>query len=535
MSKSRRAKRLSGTKAVILNSLQDLAADIQSGNAGVWGGYGGLFGQNAFPPQNSRIDTVFLNTRAQLISNYRWTLNAAYTEYGIVQTLCGQPVDDAFRTGFTIKAKDLTTDQISELEYYIERNQIIRTIKQGFTWARLFGGSGIVINTDQSPDTPLDIRRIKKDSKLEFFAADEWELFPDDINYLLDPFDDDDMTKTYCYYGVTLHRSRVFPIRGKEAPSMLRPRLRGWGMSELERVVRSINSYLKNQNLIFELLDEAKIDVYQMQGFNTAMLTQQGTTAVSNRIQLANSLKNYLNALILDVNDKYDQKQLSFNGLAEILNQIRQGVAADLKMPMTKLFGVSSAGFNSGEDDIENYNSMVESEIRSTAKFIVIQVLELCCQKLFGFIPKNLNIEFKPLRSLSAEQEENKKNSEFNRLVQTMANGLCSVEQFKLGCNNANLLPFLYESMTDESNDNLNKIQVEVKDEKKSIMSRLFGGKKEADKAETAEQASEEGKVKEVDVTSNKFTIPEREKNPLPDKAFPYKSGKTERYVKSGG
>lgn len=521
----RRGRRVSKSQnTALMNSLTELVKDIQAGDAGVYGGWGGLFGVNEFPPQNSRIDTVFLNTRATLISNYRWTLNAAYTEYGIVQTLCGQPVDDAFRTGFTIRAKDLTTEQINELEYYVERNQILREIKQAYTWARLYGGGAIVINTDQNPTTPFDMNRLKKDSKLEFFSADEWELFPDNLDYLLNPFDDDDESKMYTYYGVQLHRSRVLPVRGKEAPSMLRPRLRGWGMSELERVVRSINSYLKNQNLIFELLDEAKIDVYQMQGFNTAMLTPQGTDRVNERIQLANGLKNYLNALVLDVNDKYEQKQLSFNGLAEILNQIRQGVAADLKMPMTKLFGVSSAGFNSGEDDIENYNSMVESEIRSTAKFIVIQVLEICCQKLFGFVPKNLNIEFKPLRSLSAEQEENKKNSEFNRLIQAMANGLCSEEQFRLGCNNGNLLPFLYESVDKEDNQNLNKMSVEVKDEKKGFMSRLFGGKKEVEKPEKGEQASDEGKVKEVDVTSNKFTIPDREQKPLEDKPFPYKS-----------
>ena len=217
-------------------------------------------------------------------------------------------------------------------------------------------------------------------------------------------------------------------------------------MSELERVVRSINSYLKNQDLIFELLDEAKVDVFQMNGFNTAMLTPQGTRVAEKRIQTANTLKSYLNALILDTNDKYDQKQLSFNGLSDILNQIRQGVAADLKMPMTKLFGVSSAGFNSGEDDIENYNSMIESEIRSKVKFIVIQVLEICCQKLFGFVPEDMTIEFKSLRMLSAEQEENMKNSQFNRLIMAVTNNVATPQQFMLGCNNQNLLPFTYSS-----------------------------------------------------------------------------------------
>jgi hypothetical protein len=309
--------------------------------------------------------------------------------------------------------------------------------------------------------------------------------------------------------------------------------MRGWGMSELERVVRSINSYLKNQDLIFELLDEAKIDVYQLNGFNTAMLTSQGTRVAEKRVQTANTLKSYLNALVLDTNDKYEQKQLSFSGLSEILNQIRQGVAADLKMPLTKLFGVSAAGFNSGEDDIENYNSMIESEVRSKAKNVVIEVLEVCCQKLFGFVPDDLGIEFKSLRILSAEQEENMKNSKFNRLIEAVANGLATPEQFMIGCNNDDLLPITYTQKDIQMASKMGMVEFEP-EEKKSGIFGLFGGKKFANKPNKGNLPSEEGKVKETDVTSNKFVRPDREKKPLPDETFPYKGKRTTRYVEVG-
>lgn len=507
-------------------AMQNSLADL-TGNLGL-GGWG--LNYNAFTPQNSRIDTIFLNTRWTLISNFRSILSEAYAEYGIVQTLVDQPVSDAFRTGFNIISDGLDDDQKKKLQHYLEKNRIIEEIQKACNWARLYGGGGLVIMTDQNPSVEFDVSKLRKDSPLEFRAADMWELYKDQAN-MWNPWEEDKEELLYNYYGVRLNRSRVLPIRGKEAPSFIRPRLRGWGMSELERVVRSINSYLKNQDLIFELLDEAKVDVYQMNGFNTAMLTQQGTKTAEKRIQMANTLKSYLNALILDVNDKYDQKQLSFNGLSEILNQIRQGVAADLKMPMTKLFGVSSAGFNSGEDDIENYNSMIESEIRSKVKFIVIQVLEICCQKLFGFVPEDLMIEFKSLRILSAEQEENMKNSQFNRLIQAYANGLLSAEQFMTGCNNDNLLSvtFTQKDILAQSESGVNRIGFE-KPSKKGIFGRMFG-KQEPEKGSSPELASEEGKVKEVDVTSNKFVRPDRERKPLPDETYPYKGKRTTRYV----
>lgn len=526
----------------VKNSLADFAGAIQT-----WG-----LGGNPFAPQNSRLDTIFLNTRWNLISNYRSVLSEAYAEYGLVQTLCEQPVDDAFRSGFDIQTNELEDKQKTKLLRFVEEHRIIDELKQVVVWARLFGGGGLVIMVDQDPKKPFDITKVHEGSPLEFKAADMWELYKDQTN-IWNPWETNKPELLYNYYGVRLNRTRVLPVCGKVAPSFIKPRLRGWGMSELERVVRSINSYLKNQDLIFELLDEAKIDVYQLNGFNTAMLTANGTKVAERRVQVSNSLKSYLNALILDTNDKYEQKQLSFSGLSDILTQIRQGVASDLKMPMTKLFGVSAAGFNSGEDDIENYNSMIESEIRSKVKFLVIDVLKICCQYLFGFVPEDMSIKFNSLRILSAEQEENMKNSEFNRLIQAYSNGLVSVGDFMVGCNNSNLLPFTYseESISAMSRDTYSKVGMERsedKKKKKGLFSRFFGGADEPgespeetqggeqgmkfpNKPEKGNPANEQGKVKEVDVTSNKFTIPDREKKPLPDLAFPYKGKLKKRYV----
>lgn len=505
------------------NSLTEFAASV--------GGWGLPF-MNPLAPQNSRLDTMFINTRWALITNFRSILSEAYAEYGIVQTLVDQPVADAFRTGYVIKTDSLDDSQKRKLYTYIERNRINETIMEAFNWSRLYGGGGIIINTEQKPDTPLDMEKITKDSRLEFLAADVWELYTDIPMW--NPWENMSQAKVYNYYGMRLDRSRVIPIMGKKAPSFIRNRLRGWGMSELERVVRSINSYLKNQDLIFELLDEAKIDVYQLNGFNTAMLTSQGTRVAEKRVQTANTLKSYLNALVLDTNDKYEQKQLSFSGLSEILNQIRQGVAADLKMPLTKLFGVSAAGFNSGEDDIENYNSMIESEVRSKAKNVVVEVLEICCQRLFGFIPDDLSIEFKSLRILSAEQEENMKNSKFNRLIEAVANGLATPEQFMIGCNNDDLLPVTYTQEDIKMASKMGMVEFEKQEEKKSGLLGLFGGKKYANKPNKGNLPSEEGKVKETDVTSNKFVRPDREKKPLPEETFPYKGKRTTRYVEVG-
>lgn len=387
----------------------------------------------------SQTNPMFYNNRWYLISNNRQLLSEMYVEHGIVQTLVEQPVDDAFRSGFEIKTGQLDGEEIEKLMIYLERDHVIKGIAGGIKWARLFGGGAVLIITDQDPSTPLDLNAITEDSLLKFRAVDMWELYQDMTNINIA------MTSEYYgyynYYGIRVHPTRVLRIVGKEAPSFVRPRLRGWGMSELERLIRSLNQYLKNQDVIYELLDEAKVDVYKIDGFNNALATDSGTNNVAKRIQTANLLKNYNSALTMDVNDDYEQKQMTFTGLAEMLTQIRYGLAADLKMPVEKLFGIQSTALGSNEAAIENYNSMVESDVRSKVKFIMIECIQVCCKKLFNFIPDDLSINFNPLRILNAVDQEVVKNHQFNRVMATYNTGLVSDLETKESLNKASLLP----------------------------------------------------------------------------------------------
>ncbi|MBW1812118.1 MAG: DUF1073 domain-containing protein [Deltaproteobacteria bacterium] len=390
------------------------------------------FGVPGHGSQIDQVDTLFKNNRWYMISNMRQILSELYVEHGIIQTLVDQPVDDGFRKGVTINSGQLDEDEIHELQVYVENNNLLNIIAQGMKWARLYGGGGVLLITGQNPQEPL--KELKKGDTFELKSVDMWELFFNKQNVAggyddITPFFKGKDTQ-FNYYGHNVNASRVLIAQGKEAPSFVRPRLRGWGMSEVERMVRSFNSYLKNSEVIFELLDEAKIDVYKYQGFNSAIASREGTTKIQQQAQTANQLKSFLNAIVMDKDDEYEQKVVRFSGLGEMLTQIRQGIASDLKMPITKLFGVSSAGFSSGEDDIENYNSMIESEIRQKAKPIIISVLKIACQALFGLDPKDMTIEFPPLRVLSAEQEENVKAKKQNRFSTQYAEGMYTDQEY---------------------------------------------------------------------------------------------------------
>ncbi|PHS61018.1 MAG: hypothetical protein COB09_18905 [Thalassobium sp.] len=399
------------------------------------------FGTGAFV---GRTDSLYYNLRYNLVSNDRNLLSQMYVEHGIVQTLVDQPVDDAFSTGFEIVTDQLEPAELDKLEMYIERNNVIGALRDALKWARLYGGGGILIITGQNPQTEFKIESIKEGGKLAFRGLDMWEMVGSgavgnpSMNAVADPYDQ--QGDFYNYYGTIVNKTRVYKIKGKEAPAFIRQRLRGWGMSELERLVRSINQYMKNQNVLFELIDEAKVDVFKIKGFNTAMLSANGTAQVVQRVQQANQVKNYINAITMDADDDYDQKKMSFTGLGEVMSEIRMQVASDLKMPMSKLFGIPSTGFSSGEDDLQNYNSMVEGEIRAKSKFQVIDLLAICCQHLFGFVPDDLSISWNPLKQLNAVEEEEVKNSKFNRNMSSYQSGAIDRTEWAENVNHDHLL-----------------------------------------------------------------------------------------------
>ena len=389
----------------------------------------------------------------------RSLLSELYIEHGIIQVLIDQPVDDGFRGGIEIKCPEMTADDIAEIDYYLENEGILEIYKTALKWNRLYGGAGLIINAGQTMDQPFNLDMIKPNRSLEFYAADRWELaYTPTGNSILDQFKQDTTEVPFNYYGHRLHKDSVIKLINKQPPSLLKGQYGGWGMSEIEKIFSSWNQYLKHQSVTYEVLDESKIDVFKINGFNAQMATKNGVSQTASRIQAASMIKNFQNALVVDANDDYEQKTLAFAGLAEILTQIRIGLACDLRMPMTKLFGMSASGFNSGEDDIENYNAMIESEIRSKTKTGLVKILKIICKKIFDDVPEKISFEFKPLRIMSHKEQSALKTEAINRVSTVLNSGLCTSEKAVEIINSEKIFPIDLEPDEAVSQDEMNNL-----------------------------------------------------------------------------
>lgn len=399
------------TEQMVNNSLTELVAGVRVSSMMTGGsdlaGYGG----------------IAYNNNYSLITLNRIILTYLYTSSGIFQTAINLPVQDALAKGIEIESGQMTAAEIDELLSFMESSGQWEALLNAWNWARLYGGAGLIINTNQDPEKPINFKALNK-GPIEFYDADRWQF--DNAHPNSGDFDEMLWGKApehLFLYGQKIHQSRVIKIRGKRAPYYVRRQLRGWGMSEGERMIADLNLYLKTKNVLYEILDESKIDVYKIKGLSQKLINEAGTAVVTRRIQLANELKNFVNALVMDKEDDFEQKSLTFTGLAEVSSENRIGIASSLRMPQTKLFGLSASGFNTGESDLENYNMMVESEVRSPMKPIIREMIEISMFHLWGR-KAPFNVKFPALRVLSAEQEETVKDAQLSRTLALYDRGL---------------------------------------------------------------------------------------------------------------
>jgi uncharacterized protein len=361
-----------------------------------------------------------------LLSLLRTVLTYAYTIHGPLRKVVNTPVYDAFRGGIKIKTDEADAEEIDKLHRGMKERKLEHKVQDAMRWNRLYGGSGIIINLNQNYQTPLQTQNINEESLLEYIVADRWQLtwkgIPNDPNAMLAYSPTGNYVSADDYIN-NLHSSRVARIVGEEAPALVRGRLAGWGMSVLEPIIRPLNLYIKEENALFEYIDQFKIDVMKVKGFNSHTLSKAAVGVVSMRLRLALWIKNMLNAIVMDSEDDFEQKQIQLSGLATVMEQIRINIACSCDMPLSKLFGLAASGFDSGESDLEVYNSMVENE-REKAERILEILIPIEMQKTWGFVPDSWEIEWKKLRVLSEVEQEAVNTSKQNRVMELAQAGI---------------------------------------------------------------------------------------------------------------
>ena len=362
--------------------------------------------------KDSTVLSKLFNSNAQMLLTYDWVaLTNAYNKNSFLQTAVRQKVEDAFRNdGLIIDTKTLDTKEIEKLRNALDENGDIQAIIDVACWGRLYGGACLIANTDQDPTMPLN-KAALKDSPLTFLAANRWQCSCLETSpYLAEKFTYTDNVEKLNVKGkydgvIDLDKSRVSIFTGVPAPYLTKAMLQGWGASIFEGILDPIEHLLGAFGVTLELLSEAKIDIFKISELATTLLSPNGEANIRKRLAIATANKNYKGSLAMDVNDDYQQKQISFSGIPQLIEQLMYIFCGYLRYPVSKLFGIGSSGFSSGEDDLENYNGAVEAEVRVPLRQIIAWVVNLRCLQLFGRELPDFRPRWKPLRVLSEKEQ----------------------------------------------------------------------------------------------------------------------------------
>lgn len=379
-----------------------------------------LVGAAAFRQDNITSIAPLINANQfQVLTLQYPTLMYMYSTHGIVQTAVDEPVQDAYRDAPMLECDDgLSPRNLEELEQWAEENVVRDPFMDGCGWARLFGGSALVLNLAGDPAQPFDMDATSSKREIErgrfaLYPATRWELggtwrFSD----------------AYDFYGVRFHHSRIKTMIGKRMPWILERQLSGWGASVIARMAEDFNVYLRGRNALYETLQEFKVDVYKMKGYNDQLVTAEGTAQVDKRIAYSNQLKGFNSALVLDAEDDYIIKSATFSGIADVMRENRMGLVACTRIPASKLFGEKVAGLGDGKgDDLENYYNMVKAEVREPNRPVHQWIYQLGALALFGD-RYHVKLKYPPLRETSSKEDEEVKTSKQTRLVQQLEVGL---------------------------------------------------------------------------------------------------------------
>ena len=360
---------------------------------------------------SSMLWKVFNSRIGGLITNHWVSLTNAYNKNSFLQTAVNQKVEDAFQNdGLIIDSKTLSTDEIEKLRTTMEEEGDYEAIIDCIRWSRLYGGGVIVANTEQDPTKPLD-KKALKGQKLKFLATNRWQCTSQAVNpYVADKFiftdnmQENDVLDPNAM-SQEIDASRVAVFAGNSAPYLTRTILNGWNASIFEGILEPIENLLGGFNVTLELLSEAKIDIFKISNLATTLNSPNGESLIKKRLEIATANKNYKSSLAMDMEDDYQQKQISFSGIPQLLEQLMYIFCGYLRYPVSKLFGKGSSGFSSGEDDLENYNSTVNSEVRIPARRLIHWVVNLRCMQLFGRELPDFKPQWRPLRAMSEKEQ----------------------------------------------------------------------------------------------------------------------------------
>lgn len=409
---------------------------------------------------------------------------ACYEDSWIARRICDFVAEDLTKDWRRLKCKDAEKLRIAEDDL-----QVVSAFREAIRWARLYGGAGIVMITDQDMSQPLDINRIKKGSLKGLQVLDRFYLSGNADAQLVNDVLDPNFMKPQHYLVANskdayIHTSHIIKLIGEPLPMRRMIQQLGWGDSSLRQCLEPIEDFVSSVGGIAESMQEFNVDVIKRDGLFTDMDSDQDN-AIIKRFETFGMMKSVLHLALLDGSEDFQRKSVSYAGVAEMSRILMHQIAGACRIPFTRLFGASAEGMNAtGEGDDKNYTDYLDSLKNSRLDPALRLFDEVFVRSTLGTFPEDFNYDWGRIRKKGEIEEANANHIKAQTDQIYLDNGVISVSQIQRNLQTAETYSF------DEARiEELEKYEQSMKAEE------LYGNGQGAED----EEDSGEGSVSEED------------------------------------
>ena len=330
------------------------------------------------------------NTWQYAVLNDWQQLDAAYQTNWIARKICDIPAEDMTREWRRIKCDG--AEDIAALEQQL---LLPNLVQEATSWARLYGGAGILMITNQDLTKPLRPELIRKGDLKRLIVLDRFDMSAQTINTW------DVLASNYLkpeFYSVRggsmqVHHSHFARFVGERLPLRQMAQTQGWGDSVLRKCIEDITDMVAAKDGISELMQEANIDVVTREGLADELSTDQDD-AIVKRFELFSLMKSSIQMALLDGDEKLDRMTLNLSGVAPIIEQFMTWISGAADIPVTRMFGTSAKGMNAtGEGDDKNYNNSIRAGQRAYLAEPMRTLDEVMVRSALGVWPETFVIE----------------------------------------------------------------------------------------------------------------------------------------------
>lgn len=313
------------------------------------------------------------------------TLTSLYREDGIATRIVDIVPQDMVRNWFHVEG-----DTDNSIIKYLDKLKAKKHVKTALRWARLYGGSILMMGIDDGKkagnalERPLAEDNIKK---IGFFRVyDKRQITVDEGDIDKDPTSENygkpKLYKITPRINVTdsafkVHYSRVIRFIGSPLPENESAEMDGWGDSELQKIYERLKGFADAMVSTEDILSEFIIGVLRIKNLGD-LIAAGKESQILTRLNQIDQSKHIMNTMLVDEEEEYNRTAATVNGIKDLLEFFKDVLSATSGIPQIKLFGEQSKGLGAqAAGNIRLYYDDVADKQEEELKPVVERLVEL--------------------------------------------------------------------------------------------------------------------------------------------------------------